>query len=247
MLYNNSSDNQPYLADSLRLETVTTSVGFDDILDETLEHNMPHVDTAIVVTNHSDIKTQAVCRKHGAICVQTDLFAKNGRRFNKGAAINQGFGHFQYFGWRLVMDADIALPSDFRRYIFNHTTLDTNAIYGADRVDVIGLDAIRKLKNKKQHIQSFGLHADHNAPVSPRYVDPLYGYIPIGFFQLFHSSSQKPYPYSLGSAAHDDVLFAAQWPSTHRRHLPTAFMYHCCPTAPHLGENWDGRKSERLE
>src|SRR6266567_8062496 len=84
--------------DAQRLETVTVSVGFDDLLDVTLGLNHPHLDTLIVVTSHADKATHAVCRKHGAVCVQTDLFTKNGRTFNKGAAINAGFGYFQYSG-----------------------------------------------------------------------------------------------------------------------------------------------------
>src|SRR5580700_5612305 len=94
-----SSPAPPPAAESLRLEAVTVSVGFDDFLDVTLGLNHPHLDTQIVVTTHADRATQAVARKHGAICVLTDLFTKNGRNFNKGAAINAGFSRFQYYGW----------------------------------------------------------------------------------------------------------------------------------------------------
>jgi hypothetical protein len=120
-MYAGYASNPSYLKDSIRLEAVTTCVGFDDFLDVSLSHNMSQVDTMIVVTSHEDKKTQQVAQKHGAICVQTDLFKKNGRSFNKGAAINAGFGHFQYFGWRLVMDSDIVLPNNFRRILFNQT------------------------------------------------------------------------------------------------------------------------------
>src|SRR3954468_3524153 len=84
----------------LRIEAVTVSVGYDDFLDETLTLNHPQLDTMIVVTSHEDRKTHAVCRKHGAHCIPTDLIKKNGRNFNKGAAINAGFAYFQYHGWR---------------------------------------------------------------------------------------------------------------------------------------------------
>jgi hypothetical protein len=36
------------------------------------------------------LKARTSTNKHGAITVQTDLFKKNGRNFNKGAAINEG-------------------------------------------------------------------------------------------------------------------------------------------------------------
>ena len=59
--------------ESLRLEAVTVCVGFDDLLDLTLPLNHPHLDTMIVVTSHDDRATQQVAKKHGAICVQTEL------------------------------------------------------------------------------------------------------------------------------------------------------------------------------
>ena len=135
MSYTNTPPPNP---ESLRIEAITTCVGFDDILDITLGLNHPHLDTMIVITSHDDKKTQHVAQKHGAVCVQTDLFKKNGRNFNKGAAINAGMARYQYHGWRLHLDSDIILPDNFRRMLFNHTHLDENCIYGADRIDVIG-------------------------------------------------------------------------------------------------------------
>ena len=230
--------------EALRLEAVTVCVGFDDLLDVTLTLNHPHLDTLIVVTSHDDRATQAVALKHGAICVQTDLFSKNGRNFNKGAAINAGFSRFQYHGWRLHLDADIALPDNFRRILFNHTSLDRDCIYGADRVDVIGREAITRTGCLPQHIHGFLLSPHPTHPLSSRYVDTLRGFVPIGFFQLWHCSTQKDYPWSLGTAAHDDVMFAEQWPAPCRRHLPTVICEHLCTEAPRLGENWDGHRSQ---
>ena len=235
----------PHSHHELRLEAVTTSVGFDDMLDVTLSLNHPHLDTMIVVTSHADKATQRVARKHGAICVQTDLFQKNGRRFNKGAAINAGFGHYQFNGWRAHIDADIALPDNFRRVVFNHTHLDHNAIYGADRVDVVGL--VELLKHRRVPQVAWRSFMSPSGTISPRYVDPIRGFVPIGFFQMWHAETQKCYPYSLGTAAHDDVLFGEQWPASHRRLLPTTVLYHLVSRPPKLGENWEFRRSPRLE
>jgi hypothetical protein len=236
-----NSDNE-----FLRLEAVTTCIGFDDLLDVTLTHNHPHLDTMIVVTSHDDIKTQQVAKKHGAILVLTDLFKKNHRNFNKGAAINAGFGHFQYHGWRMHLDSDIVLPDNFRRLAFNHTHLDKDALYGCDRIDVIGREHLHRLRQTPQH--SWSVFMSPSGVVSPRYVDTLRGYIPIGYFQMWHADCQKPYPYSLGTAAHDDVLFADQWPSSHRRLLPTVVCYHLVSRTPELGENWNGkRRQPRLD
>jgi hypothetical protein len=243
-----SPSAQTLATEALRLEAVTACVGFDDFLDVTLALNHPHLDTMIVVTSHEDRATQKVAQKHGAICVQTDLLKKNGRGFNKGAAINAGLARFQYHGWRLHVDADIMLPDNFRRMLFNHTSLDPDCLYGADRIDVIGKPDLAALKSRL----AFSPQAAHGFLIDPsranamgaRYVDTLRGYCPMGFFQLWNARCQHTYPWSLGTAAHDDVLFADQWPGTHRRHLPTAICYHLCAAPPAMGENWDGHRSQ---
>jgi len=226
----------------LRLEAVTTCVGFDDLLDETLNRNMSQVDTMIVVTTHGDKATHKVVNKHGAVLVLTDLFTKNGRNFNKGAAINMGFGRFQYHGWRLHIDSDIALPTQTRRLLLNHAHLDTRCIYGADRMNVIGKRSWDAVQTRHQF--QFGSHVKIEHPMEHRFVDPLNGYTPIGFFQLWHASYQKPYPYSLGTAAHDDTLFSAQWPREFRRHLPDFVVYHLLSRASENQENWDGNRQQ---
>ncbi|MGC3991614.1 MAG: hypothetical protein QM796_18385 [Chthoniobacteraceae bacterium] len=242
--------------ENLRLEGVTVCVGFDDLLDFTLGMNHAQFDTFIVVTSHEDRKTQQVAAKHGATCVPTDLFGKNGRRFNKGAAINAGFNYFQYRGWRMHLDSDIALPDNFRRLLFNHHHLETDCLYGADRVDVIGsgsIQSLRKLFQKSPpHRLRFLVDPTHDrelvTPIGGRMVNHLEGYLPLGYFQLWHASRQRQYPWSLGSAAHDDTMFSALWPLRQRRLLPGVFVYHCCPSVPQWGENWDGqRKQVRLK
>jgi hypothetical protein len=235
-------------SEDLRLEAVTVSVGFDDLLDVTLQMNHPHLDTMIVVTAHEDRKTQAVCAKHGAFCVPTDLVQKNGRTFNKGAAINAGFGYFQYYGYRLHLDADIVLPDNCRRVLFNHTNLDPQTIYGADRVNIIGRKEIDRLRltGATQHQYKCLMESLVERPIGGRFVSTLHGYLPLGYFQLWHAKCQKTYPYSLGTAAHDDTLYAALWPLHKRALLSTLVVYHLCERTPIWGENWDGRRQPRL-
>ena len=245
----------PYDTDALRLEGLCACVGFDDILDYTLSLNHSHFDHFIVVTSHNDWKTEAVGRKHGATVVKTDLFQKNGRNFNKGAALNAGMAYFQYHGWRQHIDADIALPDNYRRVLFNHTHLERDCLYGADRIDVVGAKNIADLRTHfadyPQHRLRFMVDPTHDrqlsGPIGARLVGNLDGYTPLGYFQLWHSSCQKEYPWSLGTAAHDDVMFSRLWPLKQRRLLPSLFCYHICPSAPQWGENWDGnRKQPRM-
>ncbi len=240
--------DQPPPDDSIRLEAVTVSVGFDDVLDITLALNHGQVDTMIVVTSFEDKKTQAVCRKHGARCVQTDLFTKNGRHFNKGAAINAGMAYFQWNGWRAHIDSDIILPDNFRRVLFNHTHLHKNTLYGCDRVDIIGPDELKAylVSRYPDHYEGVLMQAQGHRQIGSRIISNLYGYLPLGFFQLWHAHTQKEYPYSLGTAAHDDMMFAALWPRSHRQHLPSIVVYHLCMSEPVWGQNWDKRRSPRF-
>lgn len=222
-------------------------VGFDDLLDVTLGLNHPHLDTMIVVTSHADKKTQKVARKHSATCVLTDLFGKDGRNFNKGAAINAGFDYFRFHGWRLHLDSDIALPDNFRRVLFNHTHLDPSCLYGADRVNVVGEKSIRRLSQggRAQHHHGLLMGEEGvSGEIGHRLVCNLRGYLPLGFFQMWHASTQKPYPHSLGTAAHDDMMFSGLWPRARRQHLPSALCYHLCPAPPKIGENWEGHRHQ---
>lgn len=234
--------------DSLRLEIVTSCVGFDDILDVALFYNHAHADNYIVVTSHADRKTQAVCRKHSVRCVVTDLFAKNGRKFNKGAGINAGLNYFQYHGWRLHLDSDILLPDNFRRVLFNHTHLEKSCIYGCDRIDVVGEREVDKVFRRPQHAHRCLIDCNHNRPPGARFVSPLHGYLPLGYFQLWHARRHQMYPYSLGSAAHDDTMFSMLWPESCRRLLPNMYVYHLIADkeSNRWGCNWEGRTSNRL-
>ena len=240
---------QPGSCEDLRLEYVTVSVGFDDLLDHTLCANRAHCDTVIVVTSHGDRKTQALCRKHSVTCVPTDLMTKDNRHFNKGAAINAGMNYFRFYGWRMHLDADIMLPKTFRQVLFNHTTLDRSVLYGADRVNVIGKKQIHRLMlcEAHQHNHSFLVESGCRRDLGARYCDLLSGYLPLGFFQMWHATQQRNYPWSLGSAAHDDIMFSMLWPREKRQLLPTAVVYHLCPDEPQMGQNWEGRKSRRLK
>ena len=239
-----TTDKDVQSVEALRLEAVTTCVGFDDMLDVTLKYNHPHVDTMIVVTSHEDKATQLCARKHGVICVETGLFHKNGRGFNKGAGINAGFNYWQYHGWRLHLDCDIVLPDQFRRILFDHTVLDQRCLYGADRVDIVGADAPAKLKPQN----AWGYFVSPPAGLyGSRFVHRLYGYEPIGYFQLWHCSTQKDYPYSLGAACKDDVMFADQYQEEYRRLLPSVIVAHLTTGQHKMGSNWNGRTTPRLK
>src|SRR5205823_3326002 len=100
--------------------------------------------------------------------------------------------------------------------------------------------------DENQHKSRLLLGTDHGE-AGHRLACALRGYLPCGYFQLWHTLTQKAYPYSLGTAAHDDMMFSALWPQDRRRLLPTVFCHHLCPRKPNVGENWDGnRRQPRL-
>jgi glycosyltransferase involved in cell wall biosynthesis len=238
--------------DWLRLEYVTTCVGFDDLLDLTLARNIGQFDTVIVVTSHEDHKTQSCVRKHGATLVLSDLFKKDGRTFNKGAAINDGFNYFRFYGWRCFLDSDILLPAGFRQRLYNHEELVQYCLYGVDRMDVNGKEAIQKLLEshgfERQHMHGCLLGATAGE-LSHRYTQQLSGPGVLGYFAMWNASCQKPYPYSLGTAQHDDIAWSNLWPRGQRRHITSSLVYHLHPGnyTPIIGQNWDGnRRMPRL-
>ena len=69
------------------------------------------------------------------------------------------------------------------------------------------------------------------------------GYVPIGFFQMWHAKHGRRYPIAKGDAEHTDVLHAIQW-SEERRHLiPEVVGVHIQGTPAPLGSNWKVRSA----
>ena len=233
------------IAEANKLEVIIPCVGFDDMLAVTLSQNVHHLDHLIVVTTHEDAQTCRVAEEYGATVIRTDLFGHQGKALAKGAALNAALAFCQFSGWRLVLDADIILPESFRRILFNHTHLDPQCLYGADRVDVIGRAALNSIKYPQWGHREEVLT---NLPIRARVNTRLAGYLPLGYFQLWHAESHKSYPSTAGATGLDDAVFAMQWPVSHRRLLPSVIVYHICAAQPQLGENWDGvRRHPRWE
>ena len=234
----------------LFIEGVTVCVDYADFLDESLTENLTHFDEFVVVTSYSDKWTQAVCEKHSVQCVQTDVFnERENDVFNKGAALNLGMSYLRHLDWILCMDADIVLPDRFRS-LLNKVTLDTNCIYGADRLNVVGYEQWQDVKNNfnyKRQFQYKYLIQNTALPLGARLVHNELGYCPIGYFQLWHSSMHRKYPLNAGSAENDDVLFASQWTRIKRILLPTVLVHHLESEKNAMGVNWNGRKTKPFQ
>ena len=148
------------------------------------------------------------------------------------------------------LDADIVLP-DRLRTVLEKSRLDKRCVYGADRVNVRGYAEWERVKSDPAYARQFHhrylINVPDGLPLGARLLHDEFGYCPIGFFQLWHSSARRRYPVNQGSAEHTDVFFSCQWPAANRRLLPTVICYHLESENARWGANWNGRTTDGFE
>lgn len=235
-----------------RLELVVVCLNYADFLAQSLPVNLSQVDRLVVVTSHDDQATRDICRRWSVECVLTDVFGEKGA-FNKGAAINMGIGALRQRGWIIQLDADIVLPVGWRNML-DKATLDQDAIYGCERVSVTGYDAWHRLRDSwfvdPQFAYRYLVSTPAKFPVGANVVHKQYGYVPIGFFQLWHSSFmhryELRYPEAWGSAEATDVQWSLRWPRAKRHLLPTFRVFHLESEEAPMGANWNGRTTKQF-
>lgn len=231
----------------MKIEAVVVCKNYADFLEHTLPMNMNYLDRIVVVTHPDDKRTQALCNKFSVDFLDTTEMHRDGDKFNKGRAINLGLSHLRHDGWLLHLDADIVLPHNFRG-LLAQSHLDTKKIYGADRLNVVGADLWHEHKDDivPLHRYRYLITPTEEFPLGSRLLHKEYGYCPIGYFQMWHSSARRRYPIVSGSAENDDVLFAVQWPRERREVLPELFVYHLESEKAKMGANWDGRTTQEF-
>jgi len=234
-----------------RIEAIITCWNYSDFLAETLPWNLPHVDRLVVVTDHNDEGTQAVCAKWSVECVTTDAFSEKGEAFNKGSGINIGLQAIRQQGWIMQMDADVVLPVQFRNML-DKVGLQRDYIYGAERVNVVTFERWHQLKTQLREEPQFTYRylvtTDPDLPIGANLVHKHYGWCPIGYLQLWHSKymheNNLRYPDTEGSAENMDVQWALRWPRRQRSLMPTVRVFHLESEASPMGANWSGRKTK---
>jgi hypothetical protein len=226
------------------IEAVVVCVNYSDFLAYTLPKNIELVDRLVVVSHPEDKATKRLCDRYSVDCIQTEVFFDDGDKFNKGRGINLGLSNLRHDDWLLHLDADILLPHRFR-HALKMAKLDRSCLYGCDRLNSISYDnwARHAARTTPQHQWRFMVTPQAEFPIGSRLLHLEYGYCPIGYFQLWHSSTRKSYPIVCGSAEHSDVLFAVQWPREKRILLPEFFVYHLESEPAKMGTNWDGRQT----
>ena len=237
------------------IECVVTASRYADFLKVTIPYTLRQVDHLVVVTSDSDYDdpTRDLCKFYCVKCVSTDAFHRHGAKFSKGVAINKGLEQLGRTDWILHLDADIVLPDHTRSQLNklnDADCLDPACIYGIDRVNCPNWAAWEAYESRSKHQPQYQYNCLINFPgnftTMGRYVHPDDNYVPIGFFQLWHTSAyrfsfDKRYPTRGNEAVHTDVQHAIQWDGKNRRLIPEIVGIHLDSCSAPIGANWRGR------
>ena len=241
---------------NLKIEAVTCCVGYGDFLAETVKQNVGLIDRWIIVTSEADEKTRGVCHAHDLDVVISEDHMRDGGHgsggaaFNKGRMVQRALHMVSQDAWRLHLDADIVLPAQFRR-LLEGAHLDERKLYGCDREMIRSWEEWQAAQRSGSMSHS---HCNSNLPrghdVGSRWALHDTGYVPIGFFQLWHALGDehngrrfRKYPIAHGAAHRTDVQFALQWDRRDRELLPEIVVVHLESEACALGANWRGRRT----
>lgn len=231
--------------DVFRLEGVVVCSHYSDFLAVSLPLNKPHFDYLAVVSSPDDLETRRVCEHWNVHCLLEPRLNVEGGGFRKGAGINAGFGVLKKDSWFVHLDADIVLPPRYREFI-QQADLDTNYVYGCDRLMVPNFEAWHEftIKPQPQYECNAFVHP-RPFPVGVRFASPSYaGWVPLGFHQLMHrDSGQFLYSEEHTTAGRGDLLWSAQWPRNRRGFIPEIFVYHLESESVPMGSNWNGRQT----
>lgn len=232
----------------LRIDIVSVCVDYADFLRETLptwlllRADIPG--RTVVVTSLKDGETAALCQDYGVECLRTNAVYESDCAFNKSAALNRGLAELDHDSWILTLDADIALPP-WASHALLGLDLFPGCLYGADRLLVhssTAWDRVRRLSSPSIVDNRWLILRD--AEFGDRFVTDALGWLPLGYFQLWHPACGTAYPeQSSGGAEASDIRHAANWPQHRRELLPNLYVYHLESESSKIGANWNGRRT----
>lgn len=232
----------------MKLEAVIVCINYADFLKVTLPNNKQLFDRLVVVTDTRDKDTARVCEFYNVKCVKTDdFYIDHPIKPNKARGINAGLKELSLDGWVVQLDGDIWLPP-MTRSILERVPLEKEKIYGIDRLMCNSYEDFYDflyVKTKPIHEGWIYLHMD-TFPVGQR-ITQYYGegYMPIGYFQLWHPGVSKINTYPVIQAAYDrtDILHLKQWSRDKRSFIPELVCIHLASESHKQGQNWEGRKT----
>ena len=121
-----------------KIVAMTVSTNYTDLLELVIEANEGLFDHWIVVTQESDMATRALLERQEQVSVIFWDPKAKGRLFDKGSALlaAQTLAYRKFPNcWYLVLDSDVALPTEFSSFRDRLPELDSRKIYGAERTD----------------------------------------------------------------------------------------------------------------
>lgn len=234
------------------LRAIMVCVDYSDLLAVTLPYNRHHFEDVMVVTSHSDRATQDVAVQNDAKLFMTSAFYRDGAKFNKWRALEEGLDAFGRRGWLCLMDADVLWPKQLRvAQAPDHYMLQ---LWVGDRAKWVG-NAMMGLHpgslctplRRMAPWPLARLHFNHTIACAP--AEELWHVYPVhrnvgewaGYSQIFHASDPAlgPAPWHEVDWEHAggaDSLFQRKWSAARKVRPPFEVL--------HLGEpgrNWYGR------
>lgn len=230
-----------------KIEVVTVCVGYSDFLRWTLPFNKNQFDRFVVVTSPKDTETLRLCEYWHVETVPTDSFFAGGDKFNKANGINDCLKRLTLDDWVLHLDADIFLPSRAGN-ILKSLPLNPKKLYSADRLNCKSFEDFLAFYEKPelQHPNN-GFMSFNRFENGARLLDlDADGWLPVGYFQLWHpnSSGVFSYPNEHGAADRTDVEFTRRWTRENRELLPEIVGVHLESEDCAKGANWEGRTTK---
>lgn len=238
------------------LEALTVCVNYGDFLAVAAAHNRALFDRWLVVTTPEDEETRRVCRHFNLDTLITREGITPCQEFNKGLLVERGLQQLSTDSWHWHLDADVILPAHTRQAL-QVAHLDPEVIYGFDRVMVRSWDDWSRLRDsgylQQQCHATYEVHFPPGFDLGPRFFVPQSGWVPIGFSQLWHGSSEhwegtrvKRYPSNQRSCSHTDVRHSLQWDRRRRALLAEIITVHLESEPCPAGTNWQGRNTQRF-
>jgi hypothetical protein len=127
-------------------------------------------------------------------------------------------------------------------------------IYGCDRVDFKSYAAWQRyFGDPEPQRAAFFVHTSATFEHAPRIATRVVlnhqgGYLPIGYFQLWHADSGVlEYKQGHCDAGREDSEFAAQWPRAKRTMIPEIILFHLESEAAPMAVNWRKRTTKPFQ
>lgn len=208
------------------MKAITVCVEYDDLLKITLATNRRLFEEYLIVTNLTDEKTVEVAESYNCSVYRTNSFYLYGAAFNKGKAMEEGFGILGRVGWICILDADILLPFNVDFEQINNQEM----LYSPLRHMIEDLDSI---KHGPWSFDQFPIKEEHEHA---------------GYCQLFHA--QSPWTRNEEKWYGTDWKHAGGCDSDFQKLFPPRFRKRPSWNVAHLGvdyRNWCGRISDRID